>query len=110
MKLLLEGAPAEVNAARDELVEESRQKWGGEALVSAPPDGGDTRADPVMAGIAILALIVALPGAIQNVMTLLDRRKKAAQADEQRRSIEALKQRYPRLRITIIESDDDKVG
>jgi hypothetical protein len=89
-------------------VEDSRSKWGAEARVESPPDGGVTRADPVTAGIAIAALIVSLPAAIANVMTLLDRRKKTEQADDQKRAIEALRQKYPRLRITIIELDEDE--
>lgn len=110
MKVLLEGGSAEVAAARDALVEDSRRKWGAEARVESPPDGGETRADPVMAGIAVAALVVGLPAAIEKVVTLLDRRKKTDQADDQKRAIEALKQKYPRLRITIIEIGEDEEG
>jgi hypothetical protein len=107
MRLLIKGNPVDVEAAKDALAEESPRVWGGPATVEPPKPGEDTKADPVTAGIAIAAIVVSLPAAIEKVLTLLEQRKKKAQAEAQKKSIEALKKKHPNLQITIIELEDE---
>lgn len=59
-------------------------------------------------GLAILALLIALPGAINNALGIIDRMKKVAEEREAaKRAVDEAKAEFPDIEVTLLDEPED---
>lgn len=95
MRVQISGAAEGVQRAMEALLREYP-----DAQQASPPADQDTRSDPL----AVVALIVAIPSAVESIVNLVDRRRKAREERASReQTLAQLRASNPGIEVVVLD-------